>query len=118
MFVDEITFKKRYTVEQRLKQVKKVRTTHPDKYPVIVTIKNNSLTLDNNKFLVSGLMMVGNFLENIRDRSSEKKSTTGLFLCINNVLLKPTTLIKELYAEYKDIDDYLYMTVQAENTFG
>lgn len=117
MFIDETTFKKRYTIEQRVKQVKKVRHSHPDKYPIIVTVINSSLSLDNNKFLVSGAMTIGSFLEQIRERSSNK-STIGLFLCIKNILIKPTSTIKELYNEYKDPDEYLYMTVKAENTFG
>ena len=42
----------------------------------------------------------------------------ALFIFVNNTIPSSSTLMSNLYSQYKDPDGFLYLTYSGENTFG
>lgn len=113
-------FQKKFTLEKRITESKKIREKYEDKIPIIVEkSKEGSLPkIDKCKFLVSSEMTLGQFIFVIRKRI-KLKETEAIFLFINNSILPPTsTTLKELYEEHKNDDGFLYISYCNENVFG
>ena len=113
-------FKKKFTLEQRSAESKKIITKYPSKIPIIIEA-SKSCTLNpisKNKFLVPEDLTLGQFLNIVRKRI-ELDSKDALFVFINDKTLPATSAnINQLYNDHKDEDGFLYMTYCNENTFG
>jgi len=116
----ELTFKDKFSFEQRQAECNRVLEKFPGRIPVIVqkNNKNNDTPkIDKEKFLVPNDLTLGQFVYVIRKRinlSSEK----ALFVFLNNSLPTTGTLMRELYQMYRDNDGFLYMVYSGENSFG
>jgi GABA(A) receptor-associated protein len=119
--ISRLSFKKEYTFEERLAESKRVFARHPDKIPIICECSpsagKNCPMIDKKKYLAPFDCTVGQFLYVIR-KQLRLTSEKALFLFVNNTIPPTTSLIKEIYARYKDEDGYLYITYAQENTFG
>jgi GABA(A) receptor-associated protein len=116
-----MSFKGRYSYEERKKESLKVTSRYPDKVPVIVeraaSADANMPEIDRKKYLVPPHITVGQFVYTIRKRI-KLKPETALFLFINNTLVPNSALIINIYDEKCDNDGFLYVIYSSENTFG
>jgi GABA(A) receptor-associated protein len=113
-------FKKKYPLEKRKEESKKIREKYPERYPIIVT-KDKGSTLNNidkSKFLGPDSLTLGQFLHIVR-KKIELNDNETLFLFINgSILVNNSETIGNIYNIYKDEDGFLYITYCNENVFG
>jgi GABA(A) receptor-associated protein len=131
----DIDYKNENSLEKRREESEKVIKKFPDTCPVIIESNKKKFKLDKKKFVVPNELTIAQLITKIRKRletdSIEKaekegknakptfKNTEALYFLVNNNTLVPSgKTIKEIYEEYKDIDGFLYILVQGENTFG
>ncbi len=108
-----------YTFEERKKESERLLSKYPTKVPIIITKAKHSdiHDIDKRKFLVPVDQTVGQFVYIIRKRVklSHEKS---IFVFVNSVLPKTSSLISEVYNHHKSSDGFLYVTYAGENVFG
>jgi GABA(A) receptor-associated protein len=112
-------FKDFHSLDIRLAQSKHILKKYPDRIPCLIEKNPNSqiALADKIKFLVPEDLKIGQLVHVIRKRlnlSAEK----GIFLLINNIIPPSSSMIYQLYEEYKDEDNFLYIIYSGENTFG
>jgi GABA(A) receptor-associated protein len=112
-------FKKQYSLEQRREEAVRIKNKYSDRIPVIVekAIESKIQDLDKRKFLVPGELTLGQFVYVIRKRI-KLNPNESIFLFVNDVLPSGTTMMSQLYENYKDEDEFLYIKYSGENTFG
>ena len=69
------------------------------------------------KYLIPHDLTIGQLNYVIRKKltlSHEK----ALFLFCNNIIIPTSAILKDIYNEYKDADNFLYLTVSLEKSFG
>lgn len=112
-------FKKKHSFEKRLEESERVRSRYIDRIPIIVEQDKNSglPLLDKRKYLVPDDMTIGQFMYVVRKRM-KLGSENGIYLFFNNSLVPSATMLREVYESYRDPDQFLYVTVAAEKTFG
>ena len=114
MYKCEKKFKDRYNESENI--LKK----YPNRIPVIVEKSPQCKNLENfdkKKFLVPGDMLMSQFIYVIRKRmklSPEK----AIFVFINNKVVPNSMLLRQIYNNDKDKDNFLYVSYSGENTFG
>lgn len=116
-----MSFKNKYTIQQRLQESTRIINNHPNRIPIICE-KSSAASLycpiiNKNKFLVPPELTVSQFLIVIRNRM-KLKPEMALFLFINETIPPGTALMSEMYELYRDKDDFLYISYTTENTFG
>ena len=112
-------FKEEYTFADRYDECSKIMNKYPERIPCIVEskgIKNYNL-LTKRKYLVPSDITIGHLIYVIRKRITLQQQD-ALYLFINNTLPSSTNLLKQIYTEHKDLDGFLYILVERENTFG
>ncbi|XBW37826.1 hypothetical protein QEN19_003401 [Hanseniaspora menglaensis] len=132
---NRLAFKAQFPFEVRKKECERITKKYIDRIPVIVerqglaTTTSNNLTsasanpgtvpeLDKRKYLVPQSLTIGQFVYIIRKRI-ELPPERAIFVFVNNGILPNTsTLMSQLYLEYKDKDGFLYISYAGENTFG
>ena len=114
-----MNFKEKYTLEERLAESKKVLSKYNDRIPIIVEKSSESHIpdIDKIKFLVPKDLTVGQFAFVIRKRI-KLTPEQGLFLIIDNSMVRTGEIISSIYDRLKDEDGFLYITYCGENTFG
>ena len=110
------------SLEERLIRSETLLKKYPNKIPIIChksnVSKNDVPELKKNKFLVSRTLTLGQFLNEIRNQI-KLPSHKSLFVFVDNKIIPPTSLIiQQMYDEYKNEDNFLYLTYTSENTFG
>ena len=113
-------YEKNTKFEDRRLESNKVLAKYKDKIPVIVErMKNceNIAKIDKNKFLVPSDLTVGQFMLVIRKRMFIRPEI-GLYIFINGTIPSNSSLLRNLYKDFKDDDGFLYVTYDVENTFG
>jgi len=114
-------YQKNTNFETRRAESSKVISKYPDKIPVIVErMKNceNISKIDKNKFLVPSELTVGQFIFVIRKRI-KLTPEQGIFIFVNGTTLPSTSsLMSNLYKEYKSDCGFLYVSYSGESTFG
>lgn len=112
-------YKALYTFEQRSNESQRIMKKYKNKYPVIVTIaKRSNIDIGKHKFLVSGDMKMSELQYVIRRRVRNLTDQEALWFYVNNTIPASTQIIANIFAEGKDKDGFLYMTLARENTFG
>lgn len=108
-----------YPFEKRQEEAARIRVKYPDRIPVIVEITENSTLppLDKNKYLVPADLTVGQMMYVVRKRI-KITSEQAIFIFVNNTLPTHTSMMSELYKEYKNEDGFLYCSISGENCFG
>jgi GABA(A) receptor-associated protein len=113
-------FKKSFDYTRRLQESNNIMSKYDSRYPIIVEVNpkfKDKLKLDKHKYLVPGDITMGQFLYVLRKRIKLSQSE-ALFIFLNNSIPCTSTTINILYDTYKDIDNFLYLTLSMENTFG
>lgn len=112
-------FKKKYTLEERLQETKRIREKYPDRIPIIIEKSANSTVPDinKNKYLVPKEITIGQFIYIIRKRI-ELSQDKAIFLFLNDNIPATSNVLEQLYEEYKDEDNFIYFTYAGEATFG
>jgi|688.fasta_scaffold1999700_1 GABA(A) receptor-associated protein len=113
-------------LSKRISESNRIISKFPDRIPVIVLTKNATLEklLKKNKFLVPYDLSVSYLLASIRSQIKLDPSK-ALFLFCDNTLLSGSQSLNEIYKNYKSKhnigiskDNFLYMSIEEENTFG
>ena len=113
-------YKQKNTFEKRIKESENILKKYPNRIPVIVeknTICKNINDIDKNKYLVPDELTIGQFIFIIRKRL-KLSADKALFIFINSKLIPTHTLMKDVYLNEKDEDNFLYIIYASENTFG
>jgi GABA(A) receptor-associated protein len=113
-------FKEVNSLEKRVAESQRILAKYPDRIPVIVErspkAESDIPYIDKKKFLVPDLT-VGQFLYTIRKRI-KLMPEKALFLHCNNKLKTSSDLMRNVYEEEKDEDNFVYFTYSGENAFG
>ncbi|GMM39233.1 hypothetical protein FOG51_03565 [Hanseniaspora uvarum] len=131
-----IPFKAEYPFNVRKNECDRICQKYIDRIPVIVekqgldststsnessnnVSKSNEVpALDKRKYLVPQSLTIGQFVYIIRKRI-DLPPERAIFVFVNNGILPNTSsLMSQLYLEYKDADGFLYINYAGENTFG
>lgn len=131
-----IPFKAEYLFNVRKNECDRICQKYIDRIPVIVekqgldststsnessnnVSKSNEVpALDKRKYLVPQSLTIGQFVYIIRKRI-DLPPERAIFVFVNNGILPNTSsLMSQLYLEYKDADGFLYINYAGENTFG
>ena len=113
-------YKQKNTFDKRIKESENILKKYPNRIPVIVeknAICKNINDIDKNKYLVPEELTIGQFIFIIRKRL-KLSADKALFIFINSKLIPTHTLMKDVYLNEKDEDNFLYITYASENTFG
>ena len=121
-----ISYKNSKTLEERIVESNKILAKYPFSIPVI--IETNEPLIKKNikkyKFLVPENVNASHLICSIR-RQFQLSSNKAIFLFCDNILVSGTIMMNELYQKYKDrnkkskdFDNFLYITISTENTFG
>lgn len=110
------------TFEERLKESNEIIEKYPSRIPLIVEkLENKNDTIipeiDKNKYLVPEDLTVGQLIYVVKKRikmSPEK----AIFIFCENKLLNSNLTMKQVYADNKDKDGFLYIIYSGESTFG
>lgn len=114
-------FKKKFTLEERKEECKKMLSKFPDRIPVIVErLPNSDLPqMDRKKFLVPNDIVLGQFIQIIRKRINlNAASSIFVFMGEHQKLATITAPMLTIFDENKDVDGFLYVFYTSENTFG
>ena len=115
-----MSFKEKFSFEDRKKEATRIQGQYPDRVPIIVekdTRSKNAPDIDRRKFLVPVDLTIGQFLFIIRKRVN-LPAEQGLFLFVNNNLMSCSSFISDVYAAQRDIDGFLYFSISGENVYG
>jgi len=114
----KFSFQTNYSLKQRLDESKRILDKYPDKIPIIVETNDKDLPpLLKNKYLVPKDLTFGQFIYVIRGKLNLPPEK-ALFLFVNNTIPSTSNLIETVYDKQKDKDNFLYISVNSENTFG
>ena len=111
-------YKKNNSLDKRKSECQRILCRYVNYVPVIVTY-NEELSKHNlkKKFLVPRDVTCSHLIYTIR-KNIKVNSSVAIFIFCNNILVSGTKSMSEIYDEYKDEDDFLYIYVATENTFG
>jgi GABA(A) receptor-associated protein len=110
-------FKTKFSFEQRKNEAVRIKSLYKDRIPLVIQVDKNVPELDKHKFLVPCDITIGQFLTILRNRM-ELKPDIGIYIFVNKTIPSMTTLIGEIYKEHRDKDEFLYLSLCAESTFG
>lgn len=110
------SFRQVYSFELREKEARRILDKYPDRIPIICE-SFGDVKLDKSKYLVPKDITVGQFIYVLRKRVA-LKSEQNIFVFVNNTIPSISSLISELYEQYKDPDNLLYLTVKTESVYG
>ena len=112
-------FKQKHNFQKRLAEAQRVLDNYPNRIPIIVENDKYSKLpmMTKRKYLVPDDMTVGQFMYVVRKRM-KLKSETAIYMFFDQTLAPTSKKISEVYKIYKDQDNFLYITVGAERTFG
>ena len=114
----KMTFRKKFTFEERLEQSKAIMGKYPERIPVICERFGQDMPeLDRHKFLVPKDLTFGNLLFVIRKRI-KLEPEKAMYLFVNSNLAPTSSTIMTLYNSHKEKDGFLYTTYAGESTFG
>ena len=114
------SFKNRYPFKQRKHDCDQILLKYPDRIPILCEknpYSKNAPDIDKHKYLVSYELTLGQFMLVIRKRMNIKPEV-GLYIFINGIIHSNSTLLQELYLDFRDYDGFLYIEYDVENTFG
>ena len=122
------SFKQSHKFETRHAEAGNVLSKYDDRVPVIVERAQNEKKLedlDKKKYLVPGDVTVAQFTYIIRKRM-KMDATVAMYVFVEMVedgkrsfVLPPTSsTMSSIYHDFKDKDDFLYLTYNGENFSG
>ena len=116
-FKDEIPF------AMRKEEASRILSKYPNRIPIIIErsdeCSDDIPVVDKKKYLVPNDITTGQFTYIIRKRIElEPEKAIFLFAGDDYTIPPSSSLISEIYNNYKDEDGFLYFTYSGENTFG
>ena len=116
-FKDEIPF------AMRKEEASRILSKYPNRIPIIIErsdeCSDDIPVVDKKKYLVPNDITTGQFTYIIRKRIElEPEKAIFLFAGEDYTIPPSSSLISEIYNNYKDEDGFLYFTYSGENTFG
>ena len=116
-------FKRKYTFDQRSHQSNyMLEKFNYQKIPIVVEYetsfpKKYILNIEKRKYLVSLDYLFGQFIMIIR-KSLKLPPKYAITLLVNNSMCRASDYIESVYESKKDKDDFLYVCVCLDATFG
>lgn len=112
-------FKQKYNRKDRTEEANRILAKYPDRVPIIVEQEKeaNIPLLDKRKYLVPDDMTVGQFMYVIRKRMNLNPQI-ALYMFFNESLVPTNSTLGVVYQDNKDYDNFLYVLIGAEKTFG
>jgi len=120
-------FKQQHDAAKRKAEAEKIRKKYEDRIPVIVerAPRADIADIDKKKYLVPGDLTVAQFTYVIRKRI-KLSAEQALWVFVEteengkkSQVLPPTShTMAAVYHDYKDEDQFLYITYSGENVFG
>ena len=116
-FKDEIPF------AMRKEEASRILSKYSDRIPIIIErsdeCSDDIPVVDKKKYLVPNDITTGQFTYIIRKRIElEPEKAIFLFAGEDYTIPPSSSLISEIYNNFKDEDGFLYFTYSGENTFG
>ena len=114
------SFKKNNSFDERLRESNRILLKYPDRVPIIVDneVKNNhNNTCLKQKYLVPKNITISQFMFVLRKRF-RIDANQGLYMIINGIIPASNCSINHIYENYKDPDNFLYIILKTESTFG
>jgi GABA(A) receptor-associated protein len=94
---------------------KKIREKYPGRIPVLIK-DTCKLELSKKKYIVPGDITVCQFLHFLRKYIKKIKSDEALFIFINDKMPIMSSLMSD--TDYTSKDDFVYVDLRLESTFG
>ena len=117
--IDLSDFEKKYSMNQRQKEVKSLALRHPSRVPVIIhPYDKNQPKIEKTKYLVPKDISMSQFQYIIKKYISINSSEAIFLYTKNNSLVNSSKTIAEIYDQHKSEDEFLYFIYSVENTFG
>ena len=113
-------YRKNVPFDERKLKASIILKQHPDRIPVVVECSETLQAihpLKKNKFIVPHDLTLAQFMFVIR-KHMKLEPEYAIFVFINNRLHPSTTPIGAIYAQEKDEDEFMYLDVFQESTFG
>ena len=113
-------FIKEKSFEERKKEAENMKRKYPDRICIYLS-KGRRCDLPDigkNKFLVPNDLTVGQMLHVVRKRMKINASQSIFLFTESNTLPMSTATMYSVYNDHKNEDGFLYMTYNAEDTFG
>jgi GABA(A) receptor-associated protein len=112
------SFKKNNSFDERLSESNRILLKYSDRVPIIVDneVKNNQSCLKQ-KYLVPKNITISQFMFVLRKRF-RIDANQGLYMIINGIIPASNSFINHVYENYKDPDNFLYIILKTESTFG
>ena len=114
------SFKKKHSLEKRQAEAKRILEKYSDKIPIIVSKDEKSKLneIDKCKYLAPEDITLAQFAVIIRKRIELLESEAFFFFTGSNTMPTSSSSLRELYAQHKDEDGFLYLYYCGENVFG
>jgi len=114
------SFKNSNSFKERKVECEKILLKYPHRIPILCEkcpYSRDAPSIDKHKYLAGYDLTVGQFMLIIRKRMCIKPEI-GLYIFINGIIPSNSSLLRNLYSDFKDDDGFLYITYDVENTFG
>ncbi len=115
-------FKVRHSFEKRIEESSRILQKYPERVPVICEKGFGSQLpdIDRKKYLCPNDISIANFMYIIRKRIKLSPEKSIFLFCGDDAtsLLPTACLMSQAYEQHKSTDGFLYITYNAESTFG
>ncbi len=108
---------KNHSLEKRLSDSNKVLTKYPNKIPVLLNSDKN-IDLRQHKYLVPDDLYLSEFMQVIRSKINLDKSEALFITLENGTMISMSKMMKQVYKDNKNEDNFLYLYIMKESTFG
>ena len=120
-----MSYKNTIPLSQREYESARILTKYTHVIPVIVESNNKDLILKKNKFLVPYDVSSSHLLYAIR-KQLKLDETKAIFMFYDGIMMSGTQMMGEMYEKYKEKnlvgkkhnDNFFYININIENTFG
>lgn len=121
-FPQNETYKSKVNYEKRCQEYNKIKKQYPNHVPIIINSVDPDLNISKIKYLVHEDASASELIFSIRKQAKLDKGS-AIFIFFNNSLLCSSELMKTIYeknkkSNYPGIDNFIYLDVTKENTFG
>jgi len=115
----QLSFKQQHSFEKRAAEGAKIRARYPDRIPLIVERAANAQipAIDKKKYLAPADLTMGQFIFVIRKRC-KLPADQAIYVFINGILPAGSMLLSQVYEQYADKDQFLYLVYTSESSFG
>lgn len=113
--------KKIQTPSQLEESFRSIQVRFPDRIPVILEKNRESVSITSmrkTKFLIPKDITVSQFQYIVRKRIKLKPEEAIFLFTDSDVLVTGSTLMSQVYNDFKDTSGFLFLMYSAEETFG